>query len=131
MEKHRNRKEWTLFLYLFVCCKHFSQKISIINLHHIFLVSSHVFKWSVGFHANFLRSFLFISSKILGKLSLLFFGGNIAMWAKKVSVVLNLLGSLTRLFSKFSRLLLNLGNGGKSLPVGCSRLEFLALLLRS
>ena len=36
------------------------------------------------------------------------------MWANKVSVVSNLVGSLTRLFSKFSRLLPNLGNGGKT-----------------
>ena len=42
----------------------------------------------------------------------------------------NLVGSLTLFFSKFLRLLLNLGNGGKSLTVGCPRLEFLAILLR-
>ena len=42
----------------------------------------------------------------------------------------NLVGSLPYLFSKFSRLLSNLGIGGKGLPVGCSRLEILALILR-
>ena len=93
-------------------------KISIIN-------SPIIINSSVAFDANFLRSFFFISSKILRKLSLLFFGGNVATWANEVSVVSNLVVSLTRYFSKFSRLLLNLGNGGKSLPVGCSRLEFL------
>ena len=67
------------FLYLFVCFKCFSKKISIINSHHLFLVSSHVFNSSVAFDANFLRSFLFIPSKILRRLSLLFFARNVAM----------------------------------------------------
>ena len=103
------------------------KKISIINSHHLFVVSSHVFNSSVAFDANLLRSFLFIPSKILQKSSLLVFGGNVVMWANKVSVVSNLVGWLTRLFSTFWCLLPNLGSGGKSFSVGCSRLEFLAL----
>ena len=74
------------------------KKISIINSPHLFLVSSHVFNSSVAFDADFLISFLSIPSKILRKFSLLFFGGNVAMWASKVSFVSNLVGSLTRLF---------------------------------
>ena len=67
------------------------KKILIINSHHLFLVSLHVFKSSVAFDANFLRPFLFIPSKILRKLSLLVFWGNVAIWANnKVSVVSNL-----------------------------------------
>ena len=58
-----------------------AKKISIINSHYLLLVSSDVFNSSVAFDANFLRSFHFIPSKILRKLSLLFFGGNVAMWA--------------------------------------------------
>ena len=83
MEKHQNRKVRVLFLYLFVCFKHSSQKISIINSHRLFLVSSHVFNssesFAVSFDANLLRPFLFIPSKIPRKLSLLVFGGNVTM----------------------------------------------------
>ena len=71
-EKNRNCKRRTLFLYFFLCYKHFSQKISITNGQHLFLVSSHVFNSSVAFDVNFLRSFLFIPSKISRKLSLQF-----------------------------------------------------------
>ena len=78
-KKLKLEREDTFNLYLYVCCKHFSQKISIINSHHLFLVSSNVFNSSVAFDANFLRSFLFIPFKILRKLSLLFFGGNVSM----------------------------------------------------
>ena len=53
------------------------KKISIINSQHLLLVSSHVLNLSVAFDANFLRSILFIPSKTLRKLSLLFFGGNV------------------------------------------------------
>ena len=62
---------------------------------------SHVLNSSVAFDANFLTYFPFILSKILRKLSLLLFWGNIAMWANKVSIVSNLVGSLTRISSKF------------------------------
>ena len=55
------------------------KKILIINSHHPFLVSLHVFKSSVAFDANYLRPFLFIPSKILRKLSLPVFGGNVAI----------------------------------------------------
>ena len=126
-KKYQNCKWRTLFLYFFVCFKHFGQKISIINSHHLFLVSSHAFNSSVAFEVNFLiSSFPFIPSKIPPKLSLLFLGGNVAIWVNKVSVVLN----FTWLFSKFSRLLPNLEKGGKGFPVGCYRLEFLTLSLR-
>ena len=57
------------------------KETSIINSHHLFLVSSHVFNSLVTFDANFLRSFPFILSKILRKLSLLFLRRNVAMWA--------------------------------------------------
>ena len=113
MEKYQTRKGRTLFLYLLVCCKHFSEEIQIINSHHLFLVS-HVFNSSVAFDANFLRSFLFIPSKILRIFLLLFLGGNVVMWANKILVVSDLVDSLRRLCSKFSRLLLSLGNGGKT-----------------
>ena len=42
-------------------------------------------------------TFLDLFFSILQKLSLLVFGGNAAMWANKVSVVSNLVGSLTHL----------------------------------
>ena len=81
------------------------KKILIINSHHPFLVSLHVFKSSVAFDANYLRPFLFIPSKILRKLSLPVFGGNVAIWANnKVSVVSNLVGSWIYRFFTFSPL---------------------------
>ena len=113
----------------FVCFNHFSPKTSIIDSHHLLLVSSHVLNSLVAFYGNF-RSSPLIPFKILQKLSLLLFGGNVAMWACKVSVVSNLVGLLTRLCSRFSGLLPNLGKSGKSLAPVCSRLEFLALSLR-
>ena len=79
MKKHRKCKGRTLSLYLFVSFKHFSQKISTINSQDLFLVSPHVFNSSVACDASFLRSFLFIPSKILRKLSLVVLGGNVAM----------------------------------------------------
>ena len=124
-----NRKGRTPILYLFVCFNHFSPKTSIIDSHHLLLVSSHVLNSLVAFYGNF-RSSPLIPFKILQKLSLLLFGGNVAMWACKVSVVSNLVGLLTRLCSRFSGLLPNLGKSGKSLAPVCSRLEFLALSLR-
>ena len=66
------------------------EKTTIINWNHLFFVLSQVFSSSVAFDANFLRSFLFIPSKILRKLWLHVFGGIIIMWVNTVLATSNL-----------------------------------------
>ena len=57
-------------------------------IHHMFLTHQlHLMQTSVDL--------FFIPSKILQKLLLVFFGGNVAIWASKVSVLPNLVGSLS------------------------------------
>ena len=91
-----NRKGSMFFLYLFVCFKHFSQKILIINSRHLFLVYRMFLTFKlhlmltlmltqVAFDVHFLRSFSFITSKISRKSSLQFFWGNVAIWANELT----------------------------------------------
>ena len=56
--EQRNRKGRTVFMYLFVCFKNFSRKISITNLHHFFLISSNVFTHQLHLMVTFLNLLL-------------------------------------------------------------------------